>query len=67
MASKSTKTAENGYDIQMMVSIGHVPAREYIIMDRLIPILTPLSYLWTVLLRRPRNREIAIFLGEKNI
>ncbi len=31
MASKSTKAAENVYDIHMMVSIGHMPVREYII------------------------------------
>jgi hypothetical protein len=44
MASKSIKAAENVYDIHMMVSIGHLPAREYryryIKVDRLLPILT---------------------------
>jgi hypothetical protein len=30
---------------------GHLPAREDIIMDRLIPILTPLSCRWTVPLK----------------
>jgi hypothetical protein len=54
--SKSTKATENVYAPLVMVSLGagkgHLPACEYIIMDRLIPILTPLSCHWTVPLRR---------------
>jgi hypothetical protein len=48
MASKSTKAAENVYAPLLGQGKGHLPTREYIIMDRLIPILTPLSSHWTV-------------------
>ncbi len=61
IASKSTKAAENVYFPLVMVSIG---ARQrtlsgkrvqYIIMDRLIPILTPLICRWTVPLTSSLN------------
>jgi hypothetical protein len=47
MVSKSTKAAEKVNAPLVMVSLGArqrtLPAREYIILDRLIPNLTPLS------------------------
>ncbi len=47
MASKSTKAAENVCEALVMVPLGqgngHLLAKEYIIMDRLISILTHLS------------------------
>jgi hypothetical protein len=52
VASITTTAAVNVYAPLVMVSLkagkGHLLAREYIIMDRLIPILTPLSSRWRV-------------------